>query len=45
MRTGSATSHVFTVGDTYTVTLTATDGWGNTALVTRDVTVTAPPTP
>ena len=39
---GSATSHVFTGPGTYTVTLTATDGWGKSASVTRDVTVTAP---
>jgi PKD repeat protein len=39
---GSATSHAFTAAGTYTVTLTATDGWGNPATVTRDVTVSAP---
>jgi PKD repeat protein len=39
---GAATSHAFTAAGTYTVTLTATDGWGNPATVTRDVTVTAP---
>ena len=37
---GSATSHVFTGPGTYTVTLTATDGWGKIASVTRDVTFT-----
>jgi hypothetical protein len=40
--TGSATSHAFSGPGTYTVTLTATDGWGNAHTVTRDVTVTAP---
>ncbi|MET0837577.1 MAG: PKD domain-containing protein [Marmoricola sp.] len=45
LRTGSATSHAFTAATTYTVTLTATDGWGKSALITREVTVTAPPTP
>ena len=39
---GSATSHVFSVPGTYTVTLTATDGWGDSAQVTRNVTVTGP---
>ena len=47
LRTGSATSHVFTAGPsgvptTYTVTLKATDGWGKFATVTKDVTFTAP---
>ena len=41
-RTGAAASHVFSAPGTYTVTLTATDGWGNTATVPRSVTVTAP---
>jgi hypothetical protein len=45
LRTGAATSHAFTAGGDFTVTLTATDGWGNTASITRGVTVTAPPTP
>ncbi len=40
--TGAATSHVFTAADTYTVTLTATDGWGRSSVTTRQVTVTAP---
>jgi PKD repeat protein len=39
---GPATSHTFTAAGTYSVTLTATDGWGNQQTVTRDVTVTAP---
>jgi len=39
---GSATSHAFTGPGTYTVTLTATDGWGKSASVTRDVAVVAP---
>jgi large repetitive protein len=41
-RTGSATSHLFTAGGTYTVTLTATDGWGKATTVSKPVTVTAP---
>ena len=41
-RTGSATSHVFTASGTYTVTLTATDGWGKSSFVEKVVTVTAP---
>ncbi len=37
-RTGRATSHVFTAGgQTYTVRLTATDGWGAATTVTREV--------
>ena len=39
---GAATAHAFTAAGTYTVTLTATDGWGNPATVTREVTVSAP---
>ena len=34
---GAATSHVFTGAGTYTVTLTATDGWGESAVETIDV--------
>ncbi|MET0997761.1 MAG: PKD domain-containing protein, partial [Marmoricola sp.] len=42
--TGSARSHVFTAaGATYTVTLTATDGWGRAASTTRVVTFPAAP--
>jgi len=43
-RTGSATSHVFSAGSAtpYTVTLTAKDGWGKSASVTKLVTVTGP---
>jgi len=37
---GAATSHVFSGPGTYTVTVTATDGWGKSASVTRDVTFT-----
>ena len=33
-------SRTFTAPGTYTVTLTATDGWGDTHVVTRAVTVT-----
>ncbi|MCW2709912.1 MAG: hypothetical protein JWP24_106, partial [Marmoricola sp.] len=39
---GAATSHVFSAPGTYTVTLTATDGWGKAATVTKDVTVSSP---
>jgi PKD repeat protein len=41
-RAGSSSSHVFSAPGTYTVTLTATDGWGKTHTVTKAVTVTAP---
>ena len=43
-RTGSAASHVFSAGapTDYTVTLTATDGWGKSNSTTRVVTVTGP---
>jgi PKD repeat protein len=37
--TSSAPTHVFPAAGTYTVTLTTTDGWGKSAFVTRDVTV------
>ena len=47
--TGSSTStspaHTFPAAGTYTVTLTSTDGWGKVGTATRNVTVTAPPTP
>ena len=40
VRTGAATSHLFTAGgQTYTVRLTATDGWGAATTVTRQVTL------
>jgi PKD repeat protein len=38
--TTSALSHAFPAAGTYTVTLTATDGWGKATTVTRSVTVT-----
>ncbi len=37
--TGSARSHVFTAAGEYTVTLTATDGWGKSNTVTRVITL------
>ncbi len=37
----SAISHTFPAAGTYTVTLTATDGWGKAATVIREVTVSA----
>jgi PKD repeat protein len=37
--------HTFPAAGSYTVTLTVTDGWGDSAFVTIDVTVTAPPPP
>jgi PKD repeat protein len=40
--TTTSPSHVFPASGTYVVTLTTTDGWGRFALVTRNVTVTAP---
>ena len=36
---GAATAHVFTGAGTYTVTLTATDGWGESAVETLAVTI------
>lgn len=41
--TTAGASHTFGVGGTYTVTLTVTDGWGTASVVTREVTVSAPP--
>ncbi|TDO47196.1 PKD repeat protein [Kribbella sp. VKM Ac-2527] len=38
--TTQANTHVFPAAGTYTVTLTATDGWGKANTVTRQVTVT-----
>ena len=37
--TSTAPAHVFPAAGTYTVSLTATDGWGKAATVTRSVTV------
>jgi PKD repeat protein len=45
LSTSASGSHTFPAADTYTVTLTVTDGWGKATTVTRQVTVTAPPTP
>jgi hypothetical protein len=41
----ASTSHVYTYGGTYEVTLTIADYGGNTATVTHDVTVTGPAPP
>lgn len=41
--TAASSSHTFPADGTYTVTLTVTDGWGAATVVTRDVTVAAPP--
>lgn len=41
--TTAGSSHTFPADGTYTVTLTVTDGWGAATVVTRDVTVSAPP--
>jgi len=40
--TGSGGSHRFAGPGTYTITLTATDGWGKSATTTRTVTLTEP---
>jgi PKD repeat protein len=40
--TQAAPAHTFPAAGTYTVTLTATDGWGAAQTVTRAVTVTSP---
>ncbi|HET6561886.1 MAG TPA: PKD domain-containing protein [Marmoricola sp.] len=37
--TGSAPSHTYAAGGTYTVTLTASDGWGRSSTTRRDVTI------
>ena len=42
IRTGAATSHVFTGGGTFTVTLTATDGWGKSSVATKVVSLITP---
>ncbi len=41
--TGAATSHTYTTGGTFDVTLTVTDNSGATTSITKQVTVTAPP--
>jgi hypothetical protein len=43
--TSTSPSHTFPAAGEYTVTLTVTDGWGDVAFVTRQVTVSAPPPP
>lgn len=40
--TGSGASHLYAVPGSYTVTLTATDGWGRSATTTRPVVLTEP---
>lgn len=40
--TSTSPSHTFPAAGTYVVTLTATDGWGKAAVLTRNVTVNAP---
>ena len=37
--TAAAVSHTFPSGSTYTVQLTATDGWGKSSSMSRQVTV------
>jgi hypothetical protein len=39
--TGASGNHVYAAGGTYTITLTATDGWGKSATTTRTVTLPA----
>jgi len=41
-RAAASGSHAFSAPGDYTVTLTATDGWGRATTITRDVTVAAP---
>ena len=41
-RTGSSGAHAFSAPGEYTVSLTATDGWGKATTITRLVTVAAP---
>jgi PKD repeat protein len=43
--TTSSASHTFPVAGTYSVVLTATDGWGKVATATRSITVTGTATP
>ena len=42
--TGSTTSHIYTVGGTFLVTLTVTDSDGTTSTVSRQILANAPPT-
>ena len=42
--TGVTPTHTFPTDGAFTVTLTATDAWGDAASVTRDVTIAEPPT-
>jgi PKD repeat protein len=43
LSTGSSPSaHVYAASGSYTITLTTTDGWGNAASTTRNVTLTEP---
>jgi PKD repeat protein len=39
----SPAAHVYAAAGNYTITLTATDGWGKSASTTRDVTLSEPP--
>jgi PKD repeat protein len=40
--TTAASAHTFPLAGTYTVSLTATDWWGDATTITRDVTITEP---